>query len=155
MVATPKGLSDEKAARMMTALREGRTLRLFGVKAARLEAYFKAHPEYARAAGSLIEGNNKAARLRKGDSLRSTTHCRAGRHLMTGDNVFIDGTHGRRRCLACRRASSAYAPLMSVEVADKVKQALQRGASLGQIIHGKPTGRRTKPQSLHCVVQDN
>jgi hypothetical protein len=29
--ATPPGLSDEKAIRMMLALREGRTLRVFGV----------------------------------------------------------------------------------------------------------------------------
>jgi hypothetical protein len=32
MLATPKGLSDEKEKRMMIALREGRTLRSFGVK---------------------------------------------------------------------------------------------------------------------------
>lgn len=43
----PTGLSDEKATRMMAALREGRTLRLFGVKAPRLDGYLKAHPEYA------------------------------------------------------------------------------------------------------------
>jgi hypothetical protein len=43
--ASKPGLSDEKAARMMVALREGRTLRKFSVKAPRLEAYFKAHPE--------------------------------------------------------------------------------------------------------------
>jgi hypothetical protein len=36
MVITAKGLSDEKAALMMTALREGRTLRKFGIKAPRL-----------------------------------------------------------------------------------------------------------------------
>jgi hypothetical protein len=137
---TPSGLSDEKAARMMLALRKGRTLRLFGVKAPRLEAYFKSHPEYEQEALPLIEANNEAARLRKGDILRTTTHCRAGLHLMTGDNVFMDGTHGRKRCRACRRASSAFAPLMSIEVAEKVKQALQGGASLGQITHGKPIG---------------
>jgi hypothetical protein len=36
MAATPTGLSDEKATRMIAALREGRTLRKFGVKPARL-----------------------------------------------------------------------------------------------------------------------
>jgi hypothetical protein len=36
MATTPKGLSDEKAARMMVALRNGRTLGTFGVKAPRL-----------------------------------------------------------------------------------------------------------------------
>jgi hypothetical protein len=45
MPATPKGLSDEKPARMMVGLHEGRMLRSFGVKAPHLEAYFKAHPE--------------------------------------------------------------------------------------------------------------
>jgi hypothetical protein len=57
----PPGLSDEKAARMIAALREGRTLRLFGVKARRLDAYFKNHPEYAQEALPLIEANAKAA----------------------------------------------------------------------------------------------
>jgi hypothetical protein len=148
MRGSPKGLSDEKAARMMAALRGGRTLRLFRVKAPCLEAYFKAQPEYARQALPLIEANKEAARLRRGDSLRSTTHCRAGLHLMTGDNVFMDGTHCRRRCLACRRASSAHAPLMSIEVAEKVKQALQAGASLTQITRGKPVGGGQANRSL-------
>ena len=46
MPTTSKGLSDEKAARMMAALREGGTLNNLGVRAPRLEAYFNAHPEY-------------------------------------------------------------------------------------------------------------
>jgi hypothetical protein len=36
---TPPGLSDEKAARLMAGLREGRTLRPFAVKASRFEAW--------------------------------------------------------------------------------------------------------------------
>jgi hypothetical protein len=75
MQTTPKGLSDEKAARMMVSLGEGRTLRSFGVKAPRLETYFKAHPEYAREALPLIEANTTAAHLRKGAHIRSKTHC--------------------------------------------------------------------------------
>jgi hypothetical protein len=137
---TPPGLSEEKAARMMLALREGRTLRTFGVSAPRLDTYLKAHPEYARAALPLIEVNKEAARLRKGDALRSTTHCRSGLHPMTADNVFIDGSHGRRRCLACRRASSAYAPLMSLDTAEKVKLVLQSGISINQIRRGLNIG---------------
>src|ERR1700730_12128919 len=129
MLGTPKGLSDEKAARMVAALREGRTLRLFALKGSRLEAYFKTHPAYAQEALPLIATNNEAARLRKGDRLRTTTHCRAGLHPMTADNVVLDGSHGRRRCLACRRARAAYAPLMADDVADRVKRALESGAS--------------------------
>ena len=55
----------------------------------------------------------------------------AGLHLMVGDNVQIDGTHGRKRCLACRRASSAYAPLMSAEVAT-TGQCDQAVAAIGR-----------------------
>jgi hypothetical protein len=57
---TPAGLTDEKAARMMAALRVGQTLRIFGVKAPPLDAYFKTHPEYAREALPLIKTNREA-----------------------------------------------------------------------------------------------
>jgi hypothetical protein len=59
-------ISDDKAARMMIALREGRTLRTFGARMERLEAYFAAHTDYAREARPLMEANTKAAHLRKG-----------------------------------------------------------------------------------------
>ena len=62
MLGTPKGLSDEKAARMMVALRNRETLRQFSVRAYRLKAYFETHPDYAREAMP----NAKAALLRKG-----------------------------------------------------------------------------------------
>jgi hypothetical protein len=88
MLGTPKGLSDEKAARMMAALREGRTLRTFGVRPPRLQAYFESHPEYAREALPLIEANDKAARLRKGARLRNRTHCKYG-HPFSGGNLFF------------------------------------------------------------------
>jgi hypothetical protein len=75
---TPPGLSDEKAARMMAALREGGTLRSFGVRPPRLEAYFKTNPEYAQEALPLIAANVQAAKLRKGARLRNKTHCANG-----------------------------------------------------------------------------
>jgi hypothetical protein len=65
MASLLSSLTETKAARMMVALREGRTLRKFGVRAPRLEAYFKAHPAYALEARPLIEANAKAAFLRK------------------------------------------------------------------------------------------
>jgi hypothetical protein len=64
MATTPKGLSDEKAARMMVALREGRTLRTFGVTAPRLQAYFETHVEYAREALPLIEASYRPCSAR-------------------------------------------------------------------------------------------
>ena len=99
MLGTPKGLSDEKAARMLVALREGQTLRKFGVKAPRLATYFDCHPEYAREALPLIETNAKAARLRKGARLGSRTHCRYG-HPFSGENLFTS-PEVWRRCRIC------------------------------------------------------
>jgi hypothetical protein len=80
MVAATGPLSEDKATRMMIGLREGRTLNKFGVKLTRLHSYLAAHPEYALEARPLIEANARAALRRKGDALRSTTHCRAGLH---------------------------------------------------------------------------
>jgi hypothetical protein len=130
-------LTDEKAGRMMAALRDGRTLRKFGVRAERLQAYFDAHPEYAAEAKPLIEANARAALYHKGDALRCTTHCRSGRHLLTGRNVEIDGTHGRRRCRACRMLSAAKASPMSADIATRVKAAIARGSNLTLITKGR------------------
>ena len=76
MPSTPKGLSDEKAARVLVAFREGRTLRQFAMRAGRFDAYCKAHPEYAREALPLLEANRKAGDKRKGERHRSQTHCK-------------------------------------------------------------------------------
>jgi hypothetical protein len=109
MLSTPKGLSDEKATRMMAALRGGRTLRKFAVKAWRLQAYFESHPDYAREVLPLIKANATATRLRKGSRLREMTQffCVKGLHPMMGENVRIDPSRGRRACLACRKAAAA------------------------------------------------
>jgi hypothetical protein len=151
----PPGIPPELADALIARLREGSTVRKLtsGIKKfgpamvtwARFKKHCELHPEWAATAWRISKAN---AAKGKGAGLRSTTHCRAGLHLMTGANVFIDGTHGRRRCLACRRASSAFAPLMSVEVVEKVKKALDAGASLTQITSEKP-----RPD--HYVIQDH
>jgi hypothetical protein len=153
MPATPKGLSDEKAARIMAALREGRTLREFGVKPARLEAYFTAHPEYAREARPLIEANARAAQHRKGARLRKMTQyfCLKGLHPMIGDNVRIDASRGRRACLACRKAAAANPPLMKPAMVEAVRRAFERGGTVNQIIHGRPVGGGSVDRSLKIV----
>ena len=131
MLATPKGLSDEKAARMMAALREGRTLRLFGVTTPRLEAYFAAHSDYAREARPLIEANAKAARLRKGERLRNRTHCRHG-HPLSGENLFV-APEGWRRCRICTDKSHAENRRMSEQQARRVVEALNEGKTISNI----------------------
>ena len=90
-------ISDDKAARMMIAFREGRTLRNFGVKTPRLEAYFKAHPEYARAAQPLIAANAQAAHLRKGQNLNKT-HCPRGHSFAQHARVCMHKGYLSRQC---------------------------------------------------------
>lgn len=150
MPNTPKGLSDEKAARIMVGLREGYTTRKFWVGTARLEAYLVAHPEYAREARPLMEANTRAARKRKGSRLRDLTRlfCLKGLHPMTGNNVRIDPSRGRRACLACRNIARDNPPLITPIVLTKIKQALEAGASQSQICNGAPVGGGKIDRSL-------
>jgi hypothetical protein len=144
MLATPKGLSDEKATRMMAALRDGQTLRLFCVTAPRLDAYFAAHPVYAREARPLIEANAKAALLRKGARLRDLTHCIYG-HPFSGANISI-GPTGRRKCLTCaKRRDLAPRPPTQVQI-EKVTAALNAGKTLRLICHGLDGNNVRHPQ---------
>ena len=69
-------MSDDKALRILPGLRAGLTLRQVGEVPRRFNAYCDAHPEYARETRPLEAANAEAARRRKGDSLRTTTHCR-------------------------------------------------------------------------------
>jgi hypothetical protein len=137
-----KGLSDERAARFMVALRGGMTPHLFGVNTKSLELYFATHPDYALEARPLIETNAAAARRRKGSRLRKLTEmfCLKGLHAMTGSNVRIDPSRGRRCCLACRNFARDNPPQMTSQDVTKVRQALEAGASTRQILGGHPVG---------------
>ena len=100
-------MPPEMADEFMAKLKAGSTVRKLtsGIKKfgpvlvcyARFKKHCEMHPEWAAEAWRISKinaGIGKAARF------RTMTHCRAGLHLMTGDNVFIDGTNGRRRCVA-------------------------------------------------------
>jgi hypothetical protein len=131
----PPGLTDEKAARMMAALREGRTLRTFGVRAPRLQAYFDSHSDYACEALPLIAANVMAARLRKGAHHRDMTHCRRG-HPFSGTNLHYLQS-GRRICQTCQKRRHA-APLPPTEQQiQEVTAALNAGKTLSLICHGR------------------
>jgi hypothetical protein len=139
MVAqVPPGLSEGKAARMMAALRGGQTLRTFGVRAPRLEAYFKNHPGYTREARPLIEANAKAARLRKGAHLRDRPHCKHG-HSLEGARVYTKDGYRFRFCLECRKVDDAKGGILKPEVGAKIKAALKSPmATINSITHAGP-----------------
>jgi hypothetical protein len=143
----PPGMPSEIADAMIAKLKDGSTVRKltcgmkqFGaamVPWGRFKKHCELHPEWAAMAWRISKANTAKG---KGAALQLTTHCRAGLHLMTGSNEFIDGSHGRRRCLACRKLASKYTPPMAADVVDRVKRALENGASLTQITNGRPTG---------------
>jgi hypothetical protein len=124
------GLSEDKAARMMAALRDGQTLRKFGVRASRLEAYFRANPKYAQEALPLIERNADAARHRKGH-LKHRTHCKLG-HPLSGENVMIT-SEGWRRCRTCDVRSHDENRRMTEQQGRMVVAALNEGKTIANI----------------------
>ena len=128
------GLSEEKAIRMIIALREGRTLRTFAVKPARLEAYLDAHPVYAQEARPLIEANAKAAQLRKGMTLKSRTHCKLG-HPLSGANLLFH-SKGWRCCRMCDAKSHEENRRLSDHQARRVVDALNEGKTIADITKG-------------------
>jgi hypothetical protein len=131
MLGTPKGLSEEKAARMMAALRGGGTLNKFGVKARRLEAYFNAHAEYALEARPLIEANAKAAQLRKAAGRRSRTHCSRG-HLFTLETTRYrkDQNDPRRECKICERKRALHGNTIKPGSTEQVRALLKKNARI-------------------------
>lgn len=139
MPNTPKGLSDEKAARMMTALRAGETPRKFAVKPWRFEAYLQAHPEYAVEAKPLIETNAAAAQLRKCAKKRALTHCKHG-HPLSGANLYLR-SNGTRRCLTCQHRRERHGkPANEIQI-KHVTAALNAGKTITEICWGRIPGK--------------
>ncbi|MHC1947280.1 hypothetical protein IF803_23145 [Bradyrhizobium sp. UFLA06-06] len=142
VVTQPKGLTDEKAQRIMLGLREGKTPRELWVRPGQLEAYFSGHPEFAREARPLIEANGKAARARKGDYFRSKTHCKRG-HPLTPDNVYLFPYRNAlgRKCKLCTKLHSEAPPLPTEDQVKRVTAALNSGQTLNLICTGKVAGK--------------
>jgi hypothetical protein len=108
------------------------------------------HPEWAAEAWriSKVNGNaGKGAYLHK----MTETFCLKGLHAMTGANVRIDPSRGRRACLACRNFARDNPPRMTPEAVVKVTAALEGGATISQIIHGRPAGGGKPDRSLRIV----
>jgi hypothetical protein len=138
-------LSDEKAVRMMIALREGRTLRTFGVRPARLQTNFTDHPEFAREARPLMEANTKAAHLRKGAYLREKSHCVNGHSLAEFGRVAMHKGWMTRQCRACEVMRYRRGGIMKPAVLEQVR---------ARIAAGSPPNRFTKPGAGYLLRFD-
>jgi hypothetical protein len=144
------GLTDEKASRMLAGMREGLTPRSFYVTVAKFKAYCREHPQYGREALPLIEANATAARRRKGATRREQTHCKHGHSLV---DAFVNYQNGyiKRGCRTCLKIRGQLGGLMKPEVLVKVTAALKGGATINQIIHGRPLGAGKANPSLRIV----
>jgi hypothetical protein len=153
-MAHRSNLSDEKAARILVGLRDGKTPRLLWTTPDCLKSYCAAHPEYGREVLPLMETNIKAAFRRKGERLRKLTEtfCLKGLHAMTGANVRIDPSRGRRACLACRYIARDNPPLIKPDVLAKIRKAFEAGASYRQVCTGRPVGGGKVDRSLRLTT---
>jgi len=149
-VVFPKGLSDEKAGRMLAAFRSGKTMRAFNVGAARFKAYCDGHPDWAAEALPLLEANRKSSDERKAEFFRSKTHCKRG-HTLADAHVYINKGYRNRACVHCRALRSKEILTMTAEMTAKVKLALLNGATINQIIHGQPAGGGKRDPRLRIV----
>lgn len=108
------------------------------MKPARLEAYLKAHPDYAREAWPLIKANAETARMRKGVHLRDRTHCKHG-HSLEGARVYVKDGYKFRFCVECRKVDDAKGGILKPEVGAKIKAALKSPtATINGITHAGP-----------------
>jgi len=115
-----------------------------------LEAYFSAHPEYAQEARPLIEANSKAAHLRRGAPLRDLTHCKHG-HSLADAFVSYQNGYSKRDFRTCWKIRGRRGGFMKPEALVKVEAALKAGATINQIIHGRPAGGGKCNSALRIV----
>jgi hypothetical protein len=145
----PPGMSPALADEFMAKLKAGSTVRkltgggkILGpalVSYDRFKKHCELHPNWGAEAWRTSKIN---CNLGKGARLRKMTEklCLRGLHPMTGDNVRIDPSRGRRACLACRNMARDNPPLIVPDVLVKIKRALESGATIAQICYGRPIG---------------
>jgi hypothetical protein len=135
-----KGLFNERAARLMIELRDGRTPHSLNVKEPQLEIYFANHPDYAREARPLIEANAKAARIRKGHK-GFRTHCGRGHEFAIHGLGYKNHVNGRRYryCKLCNLMHSRKGNKLPDEVVARIKTLVRSGSRLSSFtVAGKP-----------------
>jgi hypothetical protein len=129
MPATPKGLTDEKATRIILGLRAGKMLRSFSVRALRFNAYCVAHPEYGREAQALLAENLKSLNKRKAARFRAMTHCKYG-HSLADASLYQKDGYVARHCRTCRIIRAKRPGIIKPESGEKVRALLKANAPI-------------------------
>jgi hypothetical protein len=130
-MAHRSNISDEKAARILVGLRDGKTPRELWTTPDLVKSYCAVHPEYAREALPLMEANIKAAALRKGAHLRNRPHCINGHSLSEHGRVAIRGKgYNNRQCRECERMRNQRGNRMKADVLVRVTARITAGSSI-------------------------
>lgn len=160
----PPGLSAANAATFLAKLQEGKSIRDM-VGSATGEDHICSHTRFTYHAKQNPVWGAECRRLsyetacrRKSENaarrVRTQTHCIAGLHLMSPDNVAFHGTTGNRYCIACRRVTDRRIPTPLTEAQKQGIVGLfasGRPVNVSLIIHGKVPGgggKRVKPLVL-------
>jgi hypothetical protein len=114
---------------------------------------FKKHcsmfPTWGKKAIQMADKNTKAADLLKSPKLYRRS-CKHGHSLDEGRIYFKYG-YVCRRCRKCDKIRNDNAGLVRPEVAARIAAALRNGATINQIIHGRPAGGGRRDRSLVLV----
>jgi hypothetical protein len=154
--AMPKTMTKERAAAAMSALLAGRSRRSittgdrFGTSIATPTAfrnYCSANPEYAEEANKLIEKNNIASNIRKGDRFKNRTHCKHG-HSLRDAYSFVRSSDGYRvtQCATCQKIKIG-API-NPEIKEKVEALIKKGQPFASFVTGGKPGRLISHKTL-------
>ncbi|MGY4160230.1 MULTISPECIES: hypothetical protein [unclassified Bradyrhizobium] len=149
-----KGLTDEKATRMLEGFRAGSTLRPYHLPTAKFKAYCDSHPAYAEIALPLLAANLVASNKRKGALKRNQTHCKAG-HPLSGTNLYIEKRTGFRRCMTCILRRNAEPSPPTTEQVERVTAAINAGQRAVQFCGNGSPDRIFGFNKLKILRQNN
>jgi hypothetical protein len=153
----PPGIPPEMAVEFMEKLKAGSTVRkltaggkILGpamVSFDRFKEHCELNPRWAAEARRISDANGRRG---KGVLLRQRTHCKNGHSLK---DAFVRQYRGWtiRACKICESIRRNRGGIITPEVITAVRNALDRGVTINQIMHGRPAGGGAVNPSLRIV----
>lgn len=137
------GLPAEMAIKFMSALQAGSTLRYlisggiqhadtFIVGAARFNKHCELNPDWGAEALRLANANRKVVEKKRSPLARGVMVCKRG-HSLAGAPVYMKEGYPYRFCKECRKMREHRGGILRPETEQKIKAALERGASISSI----------------------
>ncbi|WFU68581.1 hypothetical protein [Bradyrhizobium sp. CB2312] len=154
----PTLMTPAQVLECMKALQDGLTLRRItgGGKAGKMivsltkfKAHCVAYPEWGADAMRLVKANAKAADALKSPKLYKL-RCKHG-HSLALRYTYRRYGYVCRGCRGCDRHRNANAGVLKPGQIERATAALRNGATINQIIHGRPTGGKYYDRKLILI----